>query len=265
MATATFTTDPPIVQVSFESADLNADTNSVTLYRTSDGQTNTVRTAINLFAGGGFVASDAEAPFGVQVSYRAQQFDSSGNVLGFTDTVSATVPSPAPWVGYISDPLDESSAIRVVMTDTAGTTPSRTTAGTVYQIGATAVVLAGVQSLLTGIDMGFYTSSDADDQAVQALLQQTNGLVLMRTAPGFGALIPRALYCFAGAANPVWNPSDGSTWTNSVSEVTPTTTPLNLANASWQTYMDQFATWDDFNAAYVTWLEAEKNPPEDLS
>jgi hypothetical protein len=265
MATATYTVDPPAVQVTLTAADLNADVQTVTLYRIADGQTVAVRTAINIFAGGGFSASDAEPPFGIPVMYRAQQYDASGNVLGYTDSVTVTVPSVAPWIGYLSDPLDETSPVKVVMTDTAGTAPSRTTAGTLYQVGSTAVVLAGVQAGLTGLDMGFYTLSDADDAAVQGTLQQANGLVLIRTAPGFGVLIPRALYCFAGTANPVYQNGDGSVWTNAVSEVTPNTQPLINANASWQTYMNAFATWNDFNAAYATWLDAEANPPTVIS
>jgi hypothetical protein len=106
--------------------------------------------------------------------------------------------------------------------------------------------------------MGFYTLSADDDAAVAALIQQANGIVLLRTMPGFGVLIPRALYCFAGAANPVYIDGDGSVWTNSVTEVAPTAQPVIQSSASWDDVTSTFATWDDVKAAFPTWIDLEQ-------
>lgn len=258
MATATISETPPSVRVTFQAADLDASVASVTLYRTADGVILPVRTAINLGAVGGFTAFDAEAPQGVPISYQALQFDASGNQIGYTPTVSATIPTIEPIYGWLSDPLVESSAIKIVMTDTAGIAPQRKVPGTVYSVGAKAVVLAGQQSPLNDLDMGFYTMSADDDLAVQALIQQANGIVLIRTMPGFGVLVPRALYCFTAATNPTYLDGNGSVWDNKVSEIAPTTQAVAKSNASWDDVESTFATWDDAKAAFPTWLVLEQ-------
>jgi hypothetical protein len=244
--------------VTFVTADLDADVAAVTLYRTADGVISPVRTAINLGAVGGFTAFDAEVPQGVPVTYQALQFDASGNQIGYTATVSVTIPAIEPIYAWLSDPLIEGSAIKVVMTDTAGMAPSRTIPGTVYTIGSKAVVLAGQQGPLAGLDMSFYTLSADDDAAVQSLIQQANGIVLLRTMPGFGALIPRALYCFAGSANPTYLDGNGSIWANSVSEVTPSTQQVIQSSASWDDVISTFPDWDTAKAAFATWLDLEQ-------
>lgn len=261
---AQFTGDGTTVQITADS--LAAGTVYVTLYRYADGLTSQVRSVVKLYAAGGFTAIDNEAPVGIPVRYRAMQYTATGGTIGYTQTTTVTVPAPAPWIGLISDPLDQSSTIQVVMTSTAGTAPQRPIDGTVYQIGATAVVLAGPQSLITGLDMGFYTQSDDDDQNMIALLQQTHGVILIRTPPGFGGQIPRALYCFAGGAYPTYLDGDGSLWTNVVSQVTSSTLPVSAPAATWADYIDAYGdSWVEFDQTYSSWLDAEANPPTEAS
>lgn len=252
------TASPPAIRVTFDSSELDSSTSTVTLYRTADGQTSQVRTAIALFAAGGFTAFDAEAPVGVPVTYRAMQFDSDGNQIAYTASVTASIAAPATWTAWISDPLDETSALQVVLADSAGADPKRTIPGTVYQIGPDAHLLAGVQGKIVGLDMSFYTNSDGADAAILDLIARTSGQVLIRTGPAFGTLIPRALYCFAGTATPSYMNGDGSAWTNQVSELSPTTQGIAVSNASWQDVIDAFDTWADFNAAFASWLDAEQ-------
>jgi hypothetical protein len=257
MATLTRIDAPPAFRVTFTGADLDVNTTTVTLYASADGVTREVRTAINLSASGGFTAFDAEPPTGVPVSYSALQFDIDGNRIGYTASITDTIPASDPIFAWLSDPLDETSGIQVVMTDTAGLTTQRPIPGTVYTIGATAAVLSGVQGPITGLDMSFYTQSADDDAAVLALLQQSNGSVLLRTNPGFGMLVPRALYCFAGAATPSYVDGNGAIWANTVSEETPTTLPVSQSKTSWQDVIDGFASWTTVESQFGSWLALE--------
>lgn len=254
MATLTALADPPAFRITFAAADLNPSVSTVTLFRTADGQTNPVRTAIGLGAVGGFTAFDAEAPIGVPVEYQALQFNASGVQIGYAAALTGTLPADEPIYAWISDPLVETSPIRVVMTDTAGTTPSRTVPGTIYRIGATTAVLSGLQSGLTDLDMGFYTESPEDDAVIQAMIAHANGSLLIRTMPGFGVLIPRALYCFASQTNPVYQ----GAWQNKVSEISPTTQAIEQSKASWQDVIDNFATWNDVESHFGSWLDLEQ-------
>jgi hypothetical protein len=257
MATLTPTTAPPSFRVTFASTDLNASTATATLFATAEGVTREVRTAINISASGGFTSFDAEPPAGVLVEYQALQFDIDGNQLGYTSVISGTIPAGSPMTGWISDPLDETSAMQIVMADKAGLTTQRPTPGTIYTIGATTAVLSGVQGLITGLDMSFYAQSIDDDAAILALLKQSNASVLIRTNPGFGALVPRALYCFAGGAAPTYLDGNGSLWSNTVSELTPTTLPVTQSKTSWQDVIDGFASWSAVKTQFASWIEVE--------
>jgi hypothetical protein len=259
MASLTPTTTPPAFRITYTAADLSASVSTVALYRTADGVTNLVRTANGVGAIGGFTAFDAEAPQGVPVAYRVLQFDTLGNQIGYAaTTLTGTIASIDPMYGWISDPLVEGSAIKVVMTDTAGTQPKRTVPGSVYTIGATAVVLAGQRGPLAGTDMGFYTLSTDDDAKVLSLIDSANGMLLIRTQPGFGVTIPRALYCFAAQTNPTYLDGNGSLWTNEISEVSPTAQPVEQSAASWQDVINTFTTWTAAEAAFGSWLDLEQ-------
>jgi hypothetical protein len=257
MASLIPTTAPPSFRVTFTSADLDPSVATVTLFATADGVTRAVRTAINLGAAGGFTAFDAEPPTGIQVTYQALQFDIDGVQIGYTASISAIISAGPPSLAWLSDPLDETSAIQVVMTDTAGLSAARPIPGTIYTIGATAAVLSGVQGPVQGVDMSFYTQSAGDDELVRNLLKQSNGSVLLRTNPGFGVLIPRALYCFAGAAVPSYLDGTSSLWSNTVSELTPTTLPVLQSKTSWQDVIDGFASWTALESQFGSWIDVE--------
>lgn len=261
MADTFYTAEPPQIRVSFEAADLDPNVNTVTLYRYADGQVYPVRTATDIFAIGGFVADDTEVPLGVHVDYRALQFDVGGHQLGYSVTVGVDVPAPAPQVAWISDPLNASSAIQVVMTDTAGVTTPRSVSGTLYTSGPNTLVLSGDMSLVQGADMGFYTLSASDDERILELLRSTNGQILIRTGPAFGVLTPRLFYCFAGKAAPLFQGPNGSAWANTVDEITVTTLAVQSAGATWTDLQNLFTTWEQVESAYATWLDLEENAP----
>ena len=262
LPTITSTNVPPSAQINFDSANLNAAVSTITAYRTVDGITTTVRSAIRLFATGGVSFIDHEIPIGVPVTYQVQQYNSSGTALGYTDPAVITVPTPGPLVAWVTDPLDATQAVRVILSDAAGRRPSRPVPGTLHRIGRRTVALVGQRGLMEQLNMDFYTETEADRDAIDALLDQSGGLLLIRTAPPVP--VPRLLYVWAPNAVPEdFDPTgeEGTIWTNTVDEVSPAEGPLVRGAATWQLYMDAFPTWGDMDAAYTTWLDAMKNPP----
>lgn len=262
----TVTNIPPSVHIVFESLELPTGTHTLNLFRTIAGVETPVREGVGAFADGGWVGDDWEVPPGVTVSYRAEAFDSSGVSLGFTVSQSCDVGFEGAGVGWISDPLDSTSAIRVVLARSAGQSPSRPMLGNLYQVGLRTVALVSRQSLVTDLNMDFFTYTEADRDAVQALLNHTGGLILIRTPPPM--MVPRMLYCWAVNCSPAeYNLAGGVQkvrWANQVSEISAPVGNLFVTTVTYQTYMDAFptATYGDVMAVYTsTYFDAMKNPP----
>jgi hypothetical protein len=257
-------TAPPMVAVTWDTGELPANTNTVIVYRTVDGVETTVRNGYNLYAVGGAIVDDWEAPIGVPVTYRAECFNSVGTDLGSTaSSVAVTILADTVGTAWLSDPLDETSPVKVTMAGQAGQAPSRPIPGQVYQVGLRTIVLAGVPGLISNLDMGFYTQTTADRETVLALVKKANGLLLLRTPPPM--MVPRLLYCFCPGMTPsefrLTQGVEKIAWANPVTEVSPTTASTSVSSVSWQTYIDAFPTWADMEAAYATWFDAMKTPP----
>lgn len=243
-------------------------TTSLTMYRSFDGYDGrvidmTLRTAIRKYAVGAFTGVDSETPMGVPVSYWAEMFNDAGKSLGKTDPTTVTFPNADGNVAWISDPLDETSGVRVLMIDGAGNALSRPAAGNRYQVGFRTVVLAGTRALLVGQDMSFLTETVADRLAVYRLMEDTGGLVLIRSSPPKD--VPRLLYCWASDPKPTTYQTDTgldlTKWANSVDEISPIEGDVAVPRVPWQVYMDAFPRWSDAMAAYSTWFDAKRNPP----
>ena len=101
LPTITVTGAPPSARVTFTASNLHPSVYSITAYRIVEGVSFSVRTAIRLYSVGGTVFVDAEVPVGTSVSYRAQQYDSNGNELGFTDSAAVTIPAPDPRLAWL--------------------------------------------------------------------------------------------------------------------------------------------------------------------
>jgi len=90
MAGPTLTPDltgNPFVEVFFE--DLHEDAATITIHRLSEDRDWLVRGGVEIATG--VAALDFEVPFKTEASYRAEQFDTLGNSLGFTDPSSITL------------------------------------------------------------------------------------------------------------------------------------------------------------------------------
>jgi hypothetical protein len=260
-----YTDDPTVVHLVYTAADLAATVSTVTVYRVYEGSVATpVRSGVSLFAAGGFVVDDHEVPVGVEVSYTVRQFSSTGAELGYTPSVSITIPVDGPEVAYLSDPLDATRSVRVILSTTAASSPSAPIPGTLHRVGMRTVALVGQRGLLESLNMDFYTTTIEDRDTVLGLIGATGGLLLIRTAPPVP--VPRLLYVWAANAVPTGFDlrygDEGTSWANTVQEVSPTMGPLSAYTITWQTYIDAFPTWADFNAAYSSWFAAIQNPPE---
>lgn len=254
-------TADPQVRVTIEATDMFSDTVSIVVYRSVDGVETTVRSSLMAAAAGGWTGIDWEAPVG-PVAYRAEMFDTDGNDLGSTISVFATLEYSDSDAAWISDPLDATSAIQVFMSSGSESAQSRPVSGTTYALGDRTVVLAGQRSPLTGLHADFETLTAADRQSVQSLIDQTGGLVLLRTAPEVP--LPRLLYCWCADPQPsmsVMDDFEQALWSNQANEVSEIQGPPAVAAVPYSIYEAAFPTYGDAEAAYSTYLEAYKNPP----
>ena len=102
----------PRVEVFFPS--LAAGTATVTVYRLAAGREHRVRGAVKAPTGGTLTRIDFEVPFGIPVTYRAEQFNAAGLSLGFTDSTSITVAVTDSWM---HNPLNPAGSVRVFFGD----------------------------------------------------------------------------------------------------------------------------------------------------
>lgn len=252
--------DDPRVRVTFEAADLAPAVASVTVYRVVDGVETTVRSGLRAPAAGGWTGVDWEAPIG-PVAYRAEMFDAAGNDLGSTGSVSAEIPYTDADVAFLSDPLDASSTIPVVLNSGVDSGQSRPVSGTEFDLGDRKVILAGPRQLLT-VAVNFETATVEDRAAVNALIDRTGGLVLIRSAPPVP--LPRLLYCWCSDPQPSMSPMDSfavTKWANTAKEVSEPKSAPAVAAVPYAIYEAAFPTYGDAEGAYQSYFDAYKNPP----
>ncbi|MFJ3029817.1 hypothetical protein ACIPEQ_13320 [Curtobacterium sp. NPDC087080] len=160
-------------------------TQSVTLSRTAGGRTMRVRGGVGLYAVGGASALDAEVPFGIPVTYQAEQFDATGQSLGFTDASPITVDEALTWV---SQPLSPGSAMRVrVRVASTGSLTRPSPGEVVVPEGATVGrIISGQRSGLQGtlvLSVGSPAAADAFDALWGGYGQDFPAVVCIRTPP----------------------------------------------------------------------------------
>lgn len=260
----TFQADPPSAHIVYQASDLADDTGTITLYEIHDGQTRSVRTAIDAFAVGGIAIDDTEIPRGTDVAYRAEVFRTDGTSVGFTPTTTVNIPGEV-GIGYLSNPLDPATpAIRVEFRETVGSMPKTDAPGATYRAGLRTVALLAPRGLLRDVDLSFYTDTLTQYDAVKQMVADSNGLLLMRVDPPIG--LPRLVYFWAKGIT--WDefsrPAglEDYEWDNIADQISPIDGEPLTSTIPWQLYIDAFPLWSDMNAAYLSWLDAINNPPE---
>lgn len=249
----------PAVQVLFSS--LHASTAEVTLWRLSPDGQQVVRGAEREYAVGGFVITDYEVPLGVETTYRAEQFNSAGTSLGFTDAAAITVEGD-PSCAWVQDPLDPGSAVLVELGGSFGNDLKWDRPVGRHFAGGRTVALYGPPGLLSDVNLDMQTKTLPDADRLRAVLQRTG--VLVRTLPP--ARVPRLLYVVVSrVSEQEVDAQYGGGWIRfpaSGDEVSPTTRAIVVALFTWADIDAAYATWDLVKANYLTWLDVKANPPE---
>lgn len=160
-------TAAPFVEVFID--DLIPEAASLTVYRLAAGREFQVRGAVGAPTAGAFTRIDFEIPFNVPVTYRAELFDAAGESLGFTDTATTTLVSADSWM---HNPLNPAGGVKVFFGEDSGWVVVRPTPGVVSRpLGRrVGVVLSEPRQGVSGLGLVVRTSSDADADAVQAMV-----------------------------------------------------------------------------------------------
>ncbi|WP_336647519.1 hypothetical protein [Microbacterium sp. MMO-10] len=168
-----FTDASPCPRVEVFFASFAAGTATVTVYRLAGGREHRVRGAVRAPVSGALSRIDFEVPFGVPVTYRAEQFNAAGISLGFTDSSSVTIDSADSWM---HNPLDPAGAARVIIGDETAKTITRPTPGVVSRPKGrvVGVVLSEPRQGVTGLQVLVRTSADADADRVQGMVGDDN-------------------------------------------------------------------------------------------
>ncbi len=185
---------------------------------------------------------DAEVPIGVVREYLAEMFDADGGSLG--------VQKHQRFVTRSSTARRRTSRTRStrrqlsVCGDADGCGSTDTVdegTRTAYSVGFRTVVLAGIRGLRTDMNMDFLTDTVEERERIYALMEDTGGIVLIRT-PAPATFPPAVLLGLRPAATSHWTDGDDvlTTWANSVDEVTTIVGDVAVPRVTWQVYMDAF-------------------------
>lgn len=160
-------TAAPFVEVFID--DLIPEAASLTVYRLAAGREFQMRGAVRAPTAGAFTRIDFEIPFNMPVTYRAELFDAAGESLGFTDSATTTLICADTWM---HNPLNPAGGVKVFFGEDSQWKVTRPTPGVVSRpLGRrVGVVLSEPRYGVTGLELVVRTSTDADADAVQAMV-----------------------------------------------------------------------------------------------
>lgn len=255
VAVARTTPDPcPRVEVTVTP---QADTSTVTMYRTSASGRVTVRGAVRAPVAGPLLVVDYEAPFGEQVSYTAVAYDAAG-------TPSAESPGSAPILlavtgcPWAQDPLDPSTAMTLSPTDWQTRTFGRDSDELWPVASKSAVVLTGPRRN-PGSEMTVITRTLGDAERLLALADVP--VVLIRCDPSWrwrGGYFGIGELDNAGRVREMTHADQ--LWTLPLTPAVPPPADLAPAVHTWAEVVSLYATWADLVAAKATWADVVRNP-----
>lgn len=187
----------PRAEVVFSS--LHPDTASLrAITRTGDGREWKVRGSVGIGVSDQVARIDYEVPFGIDVTYRAEMLNISGESLGFTDqSAPANVAVTDTWV---HNPLNPQIALRVKMLQATSHQWSRPVGGeTVFPIGRrVGVVIGGTRQGLRGQHFELWVESQADADVFAAMVgtysRTAVPVLCFRIGSGVRMRIPKPLF-----------------------------------------------------------------------
>jgi hypothetical protein len=247
--------------------DLAAGTNTITVFRIVQNRVLPVRAAISRSAVGGAAVVDYEAPFGVDIVYRAEMYDVDGFSLGFTKDFPARLDIADTWV---HNPLDPAGGVKVLPEQSAAKTLTRPVASSVqYPIGrGIGVALSNQRRGLTDVDLSFITFTDADADKAQALFGNPYDeyslppVVCFRAGAGRKMRLPQPLFAVCDVVEVPFNTAQGGSsivWQVTGQEVTPPAPSIVAAAYGLDDLDATYPTLADLNTAYLTLLDIDRD------
>jgi hypothetical protein len=241
-------------------------TELATVYRIAlDGTASVVPGGELVGALGGLTLIDSYAPLGEVVQYQAELFDANGSSLGLTPLNAALIPIFD--VTIIQSPSDPSIFAVVDMQEDAASDLNNPADSTTYNLGnGRRIAISEDTQLLSAVDMGFFTDTLSSYSDALAVAKNDSGQIVYRTPPPM--LVPRVFYTLGSPHRQEFNRPAGLEdveWTNKVDEISPPAANIIAPVVTYQPYVDGFSTYGDFQAAYLSYLDAERNPPTTIA
>lgn len=258
----------PIPHVEMTLFNLDPNTVNITVYRTAGRRTMPVRGQIQAYAVGGRNVVDWEAPFGIPLTYRAEQFDSTGQSIGFTGTFATQLDVAETW---IHNPFEPASGIAVQMLSTAGAALSRPIPTDKYWAGGNGVAV-GISSQRRGLNdvaCSFATLTEADADTVRDMFgdpyqsPSTPPVLVIRTGAKVNLRFPQPF--FALIDDPVETPLDAQqgghaiSWECTATEVAPPAPALVGSVLSYADIDISYPSYGAMDAAYSSYLARDRD------
>lgn len=258
----------PIPHVELTIFTLDPATVTITVSRTVKSRTMPVRGQINVYAVGGRNVVDWEAPFGVPLTYRAEQFDADGNSLGFTSPFTTQLDVDVTWMHNVFNP-----AQGVTITPAAdwASSLSRKIPADMYwpSGGGLATAVFGQRQGLIDAPIPFLTFTEEDADTVRDMFgdpyvsPSIAPVVCIRTAAGKNMRLPLPFY--AAIADPVevpLNTGQGGSltrWECTGTEVNPPAPALIAALLSLADIDASYPTLAAIDAHYGTMFDIDRD------
>lgn len=189
----------PVPHVELTIFTLDPATVTITVYRTAAKRTTVVRGQVKVYAVGGRNVVDWEAPFGIPVTYRAEQFDVDGQTLGFTTPFSTQLDVEDTWVQNVFEPA---KGLKITAAADWGKNLSRPIPTETYWAsgGGLGVAISGQRRGLVDAPLPFLTWGEADADRIRSMFGDpyttptTTPVVCIRIPGSANMRLPRPLY-----------------------------------------------------------------------
>lgn len=256
----------PVPSVQVVVSDVLPTTVVINLYRVADGRQSLVRGGIQKYAVGGATVIDWEAPFGVEISYRAEMFSDAAATqsLGFTDASTTVLEVAETW---IHQPLNPSVSVAVLRLSKTATDISRETPGDLmYAEGAeVATWVGGTRRGISAVPFEVLTESLTDADKLQAVFGRSgatqSAVVCIRTPPPMR--IPRTFYAAVSEVHEesvdVQNGGELIRFTFNATEARPPAPGLVAAVLRRMDIDFTYPTRDARSSAYLTRLDRDSD------
>ena len=282
--TASTATDAPCPRIAVTITGLTAGSdNTVTLWRTADGERNAVRGTQGLKVNGSTAVTDYEAPLGRTVSYDLEV--TAGPDTGTTTpTATATLTPPVDAAGkptwWIQDPLVPGSAMPLAVTRGDSSVPYLTSAAVksleydasvsiIPVLGSSLPVAIGGQRLAAAnVDFSMFTNTAQSTTDLRDLLQQAATILVRPPNTGREGGIPGLFYATVPKAveAPVTVAFGGSLtkWQLTGTGVAAPTAAILVPVWTYQAVQNMWSDYQSAQTAYsgrgATYLDVLKSP-----